>query len=358
MITQWTSVGRLGVGLQVARRLLYALLAIVISVVIGSIALLAIQVNPVPAFSSLLQGAAGSQQSIAATLVQATPLLFAGLAVGISFQSGVFNIGAGGQLGVGAIAAAVIGGYLHAPGIVVIPLMFLAGGIAGAVWGGIAGALRAYTGASEIITTLMLNYVAAELIDYVVTGPFRGPGTINQTPLLPSAAQFPVIAAGTQLTIAFPLALIAVGLVWFILYRSTIGFELRMVGRNADASRAAGISVKRVAILTMAISGFFAGLGGVAEIGGVLWSLPQDFSLSAGFDAIAVSLLGSNGPIGILLAGLFLGGLQNGSALMEAQANVSGPFVEFIEAIMIAVIAAPFALRWLFRRREERQEAV
>lgn len=352
---RWVGVDRLGIGLQWLARIWYPLLAVAVSVALGSLTLIAIHRDPVAAFSSLLQGALGSRQSLTGSLVQATPLLFAGLAVGISFQSGVFNIGAGGQLGVGAIAAALIGGYIHISTPLVIPLMMLGGGLAGAVWGGIAGALRAYTGASEIITTLMLTYIASYLIDYVVTGPFRAPGQINQTPPLPVAAEFPIIVPNTELSIAFPLALVTVVAVWILLYRSTIGFELRMVGRNAEAAQAAGVSVKRVAILTMVISGFFAGLGGAAQIGGVLWSLPQDFSLSAGFDAIAISLLGSNGPIGILLASLFLGGLQSGSSLMEAQANVSGPFLQFLEAIMIAVISVPFALRWLFKRRSLRR---
>lgn len=327
------------------------IVAVVLALAVGALSLLAVGKNPLAAYGALATGALGGLPAIAGTLVEATPLIITGLAVGLSFQSGFFNIGAGGQLGMGALAAALVGGYVHAPGPIVMVLMVVAAALAGALWGGIAGALRAYTGASEIITTLMLNYVTIYLMDYAVTGPFRAPGAINQTPPLAGSSMFPVLIPGTSLTATFILAIALVGAVWFLLARSTFGFELRMVGRNPDAARAAGMSVKRVSVLSLAISGCIAGLAGAALIGGVLGSLPQDFSINTGYDAIAVALLGANQPFGILLASLLLGVLYNGSSLMEVVVGVAGPFVGYLEAVMIIFVALPQLRGWLRRRR-------
>jgi ABC-type uncharacterized transport system permease subunit len=319
--------------------------AVLAAFLLGGILLLMIGKDPTAAYEALIGGAAGDVGALASSLVVATPLILASLAVAISFRSGFFNIGAGGQVGVGAIAAAVVGGYLHLNGPLVMVLMLAAGGIAGALWGGIAGVLRAFTGASEVITTLMLNYVATLLIDYLVTGPLRAPGPAVQTPTIPPEARFPILIPNTQLNLTLLLALAAVPAVWFLLWRTTYGFELRMVGLNPDAARAAGMSVRRVAASSLAVSGFLAGLAGAVQVGGVLGSLPQDFSIQVGFDAIAASLLGANNPWGVLVASLFLGGLNSGSATMEATAGVSGPFVQFLEAIVIAtVVAAPFLM--------------
>ncbi|HLH70278.1 MAG TPA: ABC transporter permease [Candidatus Dormibacteraeota bacterium] len=319
--------------------------AVLLAFVVGAILLIAIGKDPTEAYGALIDGAVGGAGALAYSLVVATPLILASLAVALSFRSGFFNIGAGGQVGVGAIAAAVVGGYLHLSGPLVMALMLVLGGLAGAFWGGMAGLLRAYTGASEVITTLMLNYVATLLIDYLVTGPLRAPGPAVQSATIPPDARFPILLPDTQLNATLLLALAAVPAVWLLLWRTTYGFELRMVGLNPEAARAAGMSVRRVASLSLAASGFLAGLAGAVQVGGILGSLPQDFSIQVGFDAIAAALLGANNPWGVLVASLFLGGLNGGSATMEATVGVSGPFVQFLEAVVIAtVVAAPFAL--------------
>lgn len=338
------------------RSISYPLMAVLVALILGAVFLVAIGKNPLQAYGALFAGAAIGTQSIAGSLVVATPLLLTSLGVGLSFRSGFFNIGAGGQLAMGALAAAIVGGYSHLPGVIVMLLMVLAGAAVGAAWGAIAGVLRALTGASEIITTLMLNYVALYVIDYAVTGPFKAPGTINQTPPLPTSAQFPLLIGNTQLTWAFPFALLMVVVVSVVLNRTPFGFELRMSGHNAEAAEASGISVRRVAVLALAVSGLLAGLGGAIEVGGILYAVPQGFSIQTGYDAITVALLGGNSPIGILLASLFLGGLNNGATLMEALVGVSGPFVQFLEAIVIvALVGAPLIIR---RRRERRMEVL
>jgi simple sugar transport system permease protein len=335
-------------------------IAVLAALVLGGIFLLITGKDPFGAYGALFTGAFGGTDAIAFSLVEATPLILAGLAVGLSFRSGFFNIGAGGQLAMGALAAGGIGAYWHLPAPLLIACMVLGGGLAGAAFGAIAGLLRAYTGASEIIVTLMLNYVALQLIDYMVTGPWKGPGAINQTRPLPAADRLPALIPGSQLTIALLFALAAVGIVAFLLFRTTLGYELRMVGLNQQAARAMGMSVRSVAASSLTMSGFLAGVAGAVEVAGVLGSLPQNFSIQVGFDAIAAALLGANNPLGILIAALFLGCLQGGAPFMEASAGVSAPFIQFLEAIIIAsVVVFPFlvaGIRFSLRTRRAQAE--
>lgn len=348
----WT---RLVSNNKAPRELLLAVVAVVVAFVVGGVALGASGIDPLSAYSALAEGAVGSVQSLATTAMQCTPLLLASLAVALSFRAGVFNIGAGGQLGVGALAAAIVGGYVHAAAGLELVLMAGAAMVAGGLFAAIAAILKAWTGASEVITTLMLNYVAANLIDYAVTGPAKAPGALNQTPLLGGAAVFPTLVARTQLTAAVFVAIAAVPVVWVVLWRTAFGFRLRMGGMNPGAATAAGFAVKKVAVAALVTSGALAGLGGMTEVAGVLHTLPQNFSLQVGFDAIAVALLGRNGVAGCLLATLLLGGLVSGSTAMEARVGVSGPFVEFLEALMIAaIVLMPMAMRWWGRRRPVR----
>lgn len=334
------------VGPLRSRSVVDSLVAVAGALAVGMIALAIVDVNPLVGYSALLGGAFGSGGALAATVVQATPLLLVGLALCLSFESGFFNIGAGGQYGVGALAAALVGGFVHLPGIWQLAAMAAAAIVAGALWALGPALLRAFTGASEIITTLMLSYVASYLIDYVVTGPGRSGGVVNQTPSLSGNAIFPPLAATTQLTAAVFVALAFVPLTWFLLRRTTFGYSLRMVGRNPDAAQAAGISVKRVAVLSLTVSGAVAGLSGMLEVAAVTHSVPQNFSTEVGFDAIAVALLAGNQPFGILVASFLLGGLAAGATPMEAQVGVSGPFVIFLEAVIIAtVVAMPLARR-------------
>jgi ABC-type uncharacterized transport system permease subunit len=340
-------------GFQGAEQASVAFFAVIAAFCLGAIALLATGANPLAAYSALLEGAFGSAQSLSTTAMQATPLLLASLAVSLSFRAGVFNIGAGGQLGVGALASAVIGAYVRAGPGIELAVMAAGATAAGALWAAIAGVLKAFTGASEVITTLMLNYVAANLIDYTVTGPAKAPGDINQTPQLSGAALFPSLASHTQLTAAVFVAIVAAVFAWVLLWRTGFGFRLRMVGLNPDAAKAAGLSVKRVVVAVLVLSGSLAGLGGMTEVAGLVGSVPQNFSLQVGFDAIAVALLGRNGVAGTVLASVLLGGLISGSTTMEARVGVSGPFVEFLEAIMIAaIVLMPMAARsWSVRRQ-------
>lgn len=332
--------------LQRGPRVWDSVIGIVAALAVGLIALAASGVDPWAAYGALFSGAFGGVDSLSATVVQAAPLLLVGLAVGLSFESGFFNIGAGGQYGAGALAAGLIGGFLHYTAALELALMALGAIVAGMLWALGPAVLRVTTGASEVITTLMLTYVAMNLIDYVVTGPGRNGGVVNQTPPLDLDAIFPTLVSGTQLTVAALVALAFVPLTWFTLRRTTFGYSLRMVGKNRDAAQAAGISVGRIAVLALVTSGAMAGLGGMLEVSSVTLAVPQNFSLEVGFDAIAVALLAANRPVGILMTSILLGGLNAGSPRMEAQVGVSGPFVLFLEALIIAtVVAMPFFRR-------------
>lgn len=340
-------------------RLAQSAVAVLVAFALGAVALGANGVNPWAAYSALVSGSLGSAQSLSNTAVQAAPLLVASLAVGVSFRAGVFNIGAGGQLGVGALASALVGGYVHLGTGIELLAMAAAALVAGGLWAAVPGLLKAYTGANEVITTLMLTYVAADLIDYAVTGPAKAPGAINQTPQLAGAALFPTLIANTQLTAAIIVGLVLVPVVWLLLFRTSYGFRLRMVGLNPGTATAAGFSVRRVGVSVLALSGALAGLAGMLEVAGVLGSVPQNMSLQVGYTAIVVALLGNNGPAGILLASALLGALSAGSTTMQSAVGVSGPFVVFLEGIMIgSVVGMPVLARaWSRRRRRPARTA-
>ncbi|MDA8291787.1 MAG: ABC transporter permease [Actinomycetota bacterium] len=333
-------------------RVVLSAIAAVVAFALGAVALVANGISPWAAYSALFSGSFGSAQSLASTAVQTAPLLVASLAVGISFRAGVFNIGAGGQLGVGALAAGIVGGYVHLGTGVELLAMAAASLVAGGLWAAVPGLLKAYTGANEVITTLMLTYVAADLIDYAVTGPAKASGAINQTPQLAGSALLPTLVGNTQLTAAILVGIALVPLVWLLLFRTTYGMRLRMVGLNPGTAAAAGFSVRRVGVSVLALSGALAGLAGMLEVSGVLGSVPQNMSLQVGYTAIVVALLGNNGPAGILLASVFLGALTAGSTTMQSAVGVSGPFVVFLEGIMIgSVVGMPAIARGLARRR-------
>jgi simple sugar transport system permease protein len=315
------------------------------------------------AYSALFTGSYGSLSSISATLVIVTPLIFASISVAIAFRAGLFNIGAAGQLAVGAMAADIVGlTFTSWPNWVLIPTMLLASILAGAIWGGIAGFLKAWRGAHEVVTTIMLNWIAFYGTDYLInSAPFTAPNGITQTIALPPNATLPavvgvynqIIGNGQPLLDTFTysvdisvfFALIALVIYWFIISRTTFGYEIRVIGQNPKAARYAGIPTRRNTFLVMAIAGGFAGLAGSTSLMGQSgYNLTATaFSiLPTGFDAIAVALLGQGTAIGILLASLLIGGLRSGSTAMQAIAHVDANLVFIIEALVLFFIAAQF----------------
>jgi len=297
--------------------------------------------NPLDGFAALLSGALGGPRQLAETLVQTTALLFPALAVAFAFRAGLFNIGAEGQLVVGGLCAGLAGASLVAPGYVAIPLVLAAGAAGGACWGAIAGFLRARFGASEVIATLMLNVVALLLANYLVSGPLRAPGAQGpETALLPAAAWLPVVARGTRLTLAFPLALLLAGLLRFVFARTVFGYELRAAGEAPEAAARAGVALRRVAFTAIALSGAIAGLGGATIVAGTLHRFNVSLSPGYGFVAIAVALVGGLDPLRIVLAAFAFGILQSGSLTMQALAHVPKDVVSIVEGLAILALAA------------------
>ncbi|HKW44046.1 MAG TPA: ABC transporter permease [Candidatus Eremiobacteraceae bacterium] len=316
------------------------LAALAAALVLSSLIMLAFHANPVRAFAALFQGALGSEQGLAETLVQSGALIFAGLGVALAFRAGLFNIGAEGQLVVGGLCTAVAGAALHLPTIAEVPLCLAAGALGGAVWGGIAGVLRARFGASEVITTIMLNYVAFLGSSYLVGGPLRGDANAPETAPIAATAILPPLIADTRLTAALPLALaIAFAFAWW-LRRSVAGYELRAAGSSDRAARYAGVDPGRVIVQAMLLSGALAGLAGATEVLGLLHRFNAALSPGYGFTSIAVALLGGSDPIGVILSAFFFGALQNGALAMQALAGVPKDLVSVVEGLIILFIAA------------------
>src|SRR2546423_8437322 len=313
----------------------------------------------ISAYQALYQGSFGSLQSISFTLVIVGPLIFAGISVAIAYRAGLFNIGAEGQLAVGAITVSAIGLHAtHWPGWLLIPTLVIAGALAGAIWGGIAGALKAWRGAHEVVTTIMLNWIAFYVTDYLISSlRFTAPGGVGETNALPDNATLPPVVNyinqffGTQLNpflyrvdISILFALIAIVIYWFITSRTTFGYEIRVIGQNPKAAHYAGIPIKRNTFLVMAIAGAFSGLAGAVSLMGqeITLSLTGFSQSTTGFDAIAVALLGRTTAIGVLISSLFFGGLRSGTTDMQAIAHIDPNLVLIIEALGLFFIAAEF----------------
>jgi ABC-type uncharacterized transport system permease subunit len=307
------------------------------------------------AYSALVRGAFGSGPAIERTLERSAPLICAGLGVALAFRAGLFNIGAQGQALVAALAAGYVGFTWDLPAGLHLLAAIAAGLAAGAFWGSIVGWLKATTGAHEVITTIMLNFVARFLVLYFLAKEaFQKPNSDNLiTPAPADSATFPTIAG---IHLGIPLALLAAAAVWWILERSKLGFELRAVGANPDASRTAGMSTTKVYILVMALAGMLAGLAATMTVLGLRQSVTDQVVGSVGFDAITVALLGRASPLGTVLAGFLFGALSAGGLGMQASAGVPPELIQVVQALIVLFVAAPALIRDLGRIRRRRRK--
>ncbi len=315
-------------------------LAVIVVFGVGSLAMLLAHVSPAGGFGALFDGAFGTRAEFDETLVQTTNLLFPALGIAVAFRAGLFNIGAEGQLILGGFAAGWLGAQLPLPGYLAVPLVLLAGALAGGVWGAIPGFLRARFGANEVIATLMLNVVAVLLATYLVTGPLaQAGGGAQETASLPKAAQLPDLIADSRLTWAFVVALVAAFAVRWLLYKTVFGYELRAAGEAPEAAKRAGIDLGRTAFVAMALSGALAGLGGATIVAGVLHRFNTGLSPGYGFIAIAVALVGNLDPLWIVVASLAFGMLQSGGIAMQAEAGVPREVVSLVTGLVIIALA-------------------
>lgn len=305
---------------------------------------------PLVAYRSLLVGAFGSVKGFANMIVAATPLMLTGLAVGVGLKAGLFNIGATGQVLLGGFAAALVGVLVaDAPPFVAIPLAMLGGILAGALAGFIPGFLKAFTGAHEVVTTIMLNAIIQLAISGLVNDVFRAPGfSFARTSPVGNATL--TGAGNTTLHVGVLFALICIPLSYWLLSRTTIGFEIRAVGANPTAALYAGMKPRRMMILTMSLCGAFAGLAGAIEILR-LGYYPAVFGTSIGFDGITVALLGQANPIGIMLSAFLLGAMRAGAPLMQIEAGIPVEIIDVIQGVILIFLAAEIVVRRIFRLR-------
>lgn len=411
------------------------LAAVILALLVGAVILLISDVNPFEAYAALFKGALGNEKYLQRTLEKATPLIFSGLAVAFAFKAGLFNIGAQGQLLMGALASATIGFMITGlPALVHIPLALFGGALVGALYGAIAGVLKTFTGAHEVITTIMLNYIAINITDFLADGPFKddSPGNIvARTPKIADSAIIPtvqptlttgllivlgvmivaavlifgvlkkytfkiknrtallftrlgmMIAAGIGLglllkwlapgfynqpvgflsyetipmPIGFVIAVVTAVVVWFVLIRTSFGFEIRTIGLNMHAAKYAGMKVRLIFTLAMVISGFLAGMGGAVETQGVVYRYQPGFNVGLGFDGITIALLARNNALGVIPASLLIGAMKAGANVMQFDAGVPAEIIDVIQALMLFFVAADMIVRWLIGARTKPGEA-
>lgn len=338
--------------------------AIVLALLVGAVVMIASSpivaghfdpLLPVTTYLAIIQGSLGSVNGLVDTIVSATPLILVGLSVGLCFKAGLFNIGGQGQFLMGAVAAAGTATALStASPIVAVPVALLAGVVAGAIYGFIPGLLKAFTGAHEVVTTIMLNYIAIQIVAWLITGPLRVEGaSFARSADVGNAALPQILNLGTghegHLGIILPF--LAVPVIWWLLYRSTIGFEIRTVGASPDAARYAGMRPRALVVLAMTVGGLLGGLAGATEILGVQGYMPAAYSTNVGFDAITVALLARANPVGILFSGLLLGAMRAGAPLMQVVANVPVQMIDLLQGLILFFLAAQVIVRRVFRIR-------
>jgi simple sugar transport system permease protein len=325
--------------------------AVVLALLLGAVLVLLQGSNPWDAYRALLDGALGSRVAVGRTLEKGTPLVLTGLAVLVALKAGLFNIGAQGQLLLGAIMSAYVGYRITGlPKVVHLPLALLVGALAGSLPGLVSGVLKAYRGAHEVITTIMLNAIVVNLTEWLAGGPWQQKRqAITRTPEIAHSARIPRIA---DLPVGFAIAVAAAFAVWFLLDRTTLGYRMQAVGANRDAAHYAGISVAGMTVAAMGISGLLAGLGGAIETQGVVYRYEPGFNVGLGFDGITVALLARVSPRLVVPSALLIAIMRAGATKMQADAGVEQELVDVILAVILLLVAAPVVIRWLLRRRD------
>jgi len=343
------------------------ILAALLAFVIGAIMLLALGANPIEAYAALIEGAFGSSNSLADTVVKATPLLFIGVGICIAFRGGVINIGGEGQFVIGGLLgtwAALT--FVNWPAWAIIPFCLLLGFLGGAIWGAIPGALKAYLNVNEILTTVMMNQIAVQGMNYLLRGPLMDPLQIEQGSFIPQTARFPMATdlprlVPTRLHLGVFLAILAAFLVWVLLWRTTLGYRIRAVGLSPRAARRAGIHVERYAVLALLLSGALAGLGGAVQVLGVNHRMFTDgsatgFTGGAGFNGIVAALFGQLHPLGTIPSSFIFGALLVGANKMQRVVQVPSALITALNGLVVVfVVGSEIWRRHLARQREIRQ---
>jgi general nucleoside transport system permease protein len=360
---------RSGAGFGARLRNLWLTLAvplgsIVLALIVGAVIILASEFVipghtfdpwlPLKAYDALLLGAIGSWNAIVHSLVVTTPLVLGGLSVAFGFKAGLFNIGAQGQFLMGVLGSVMIGVTLRDQAVyIAVPAAVIGGALFGAAWGFIPGFLKAFSGAHEVVTTIMLNYIAAFVLAGMVNGPLRVPAAPSAVTQTVGNAALPILF-GRDGHIGLLIALIAVGVVQWLLYRTTFGFEVRTTGANPEAARYAGMRPRYLVVVTMSICGLLAGLAGTCELLGITHKTTSSFATTVGFDAIAVALLARSNPIGVLFSAMLFGFMRAGAGSMQIQAGIPVELVDVLQATVLFFLVANVLVRRIFRLRNAR----
>ncbi len=335
---------------------LVPLAAILFALAIGAIILVSVGLPVGAAYKALIQGSLGSFSAFSETLVKTTPLIFTALSYALAKRCGLVNLGAEGQLYMGGLAASLIALYIKLPMPLHITLCVLAGFIGGGVWGMLASALKIKFGASEMITTIMLNYIAQFFINYMVAYVITEPGDLPQSAKVWPSAQLPRLF-GTRIHIGLFIALACILIYYLFLWKTKSGYETRVVGLNAEAARYAGFNANKRSLLAMFMAGGFAGLAGMAEILALQIRVYPNFSPGYGFDGIAAALLGRNSPIGILLSSLLFGIMRAGAAKMELYANTPLAVINILQALIIMFVVGSVYFEKVRKKQEIKRRA-
>jgi simple sugar transport system permease protein len=326
------------------------LLSVVVALAFGGILVFVQGINPLLAYKFLFTTAFGSLDGFATTLAKATPLILSGLAVAICLRAGLFNIGAQGQLISGALASAWAGyTFIGLPMFVHIPLALAFGAFFGALIALIAGILKAYRGVHEVITTIMLNSIVIALADYLTSNPFKEPDQpLTRTPKIQNSAQMPDVFG---LPMGFFLAISLSVVLWWIMRNTTTGFSIETIGRNKNAGWYAGISIKKMVMLSMLIGGAVAGIAGAVETLSITGRFEPAFNAGLGFDGITVALLGRANPLGVIPAAILIGGMRASGSTVQFEAGVAPELVDLLLAMILFFVTAPLLARFFKNRK-------
>ena len=335
-------------------------LSLVVALLLGAVMMLALGANPINGYNAMIVGAFDGSYALGSTAVQAAPLLLVAVGICVAFRANVFNIGGEGQLAMGGLAGSATALALpHLPSLILIPLVLIAGAAGGAVWGAIPGAFKAYFNVNEILSTIMLNLVAVQVMNWLLAGPMVDKtqnstyGLIPETRLLPRASWLPIIVPNTQLHLGVVIAVVVAVGVWVLLYRTSFGFRLQAVGLSRDASRYAGMPVKRTMTLAMTISGAMCGIGGALLVfGSISHRMVTDGSLtgftgSDGFNGIVVALFGALNPVWSIISSFLFGGMIVGGDALQVATGVPADMVTALEGLVVVFVVS---LEYLRRR--------
>ena len=348
--------------------ILTPLAAVAAALAVGALMLTLLGVSPAAAYAAMFEGALGSVNSLADTLVKATPLLLVAVGICIAFRGGMLNIGGEGQLILGALAATtVILALPDLPSWALIPLGLVLGFAAGALWGAVPGVLKARLQVNEILTTIMMNAIAVQMLNYLLRGPLMDPAQVQAGSFIPQTARFTSAAdlprlIPTRLHAGFLLAIVVAVLAWILLWRTTIGFRIRAVGLNPFASRRAGIRVSRYGVLAMILSGALCGLAGAVQVMGVNHRMFTDgssagFTGSAGFNGIVAALFGQLHPLGAIPASIFFGGLIVGANAMQRAVQIPSAMITALNGLLVIFVVSSDIWRRRLVQRQQKAEA-